>query len=125
MTTPLNYHPYEARYGKAINMFREAIVGVSNFDEDVIAGCVKLWKATRLPVEYIALKLCADEKLVRRAIKKQIDEWKTMGSVPKNDVLGDIFTKHFPELCCIRYTIEEITNLRGKLPVDIKIGEVV
>lgn len=123
MTNHLNLHQYEARYGKAINMLRGAIIGETNQDEDAIIGCIRLWKATRLPIEYICMKLCADEKLVRRAIKKQVDDWKTMGSVPKNDVLGDVFTKHFPELCCIRYTFEDITNMNGKLPVDAKIGE--
>lgn len=116
---------FEARYGQVINMLKVGFIDRPNIESDVCSAAVKLWKATRLPIPYISIKLGVDKKKLDKMVMAQIAQWKAAGSVPKNDVLGEAFSKFFPELCCIRYTMEEISNMKKNCPDDIRIGEVI
>lgn len=94
-------------------------------DDRCKAG-VMLWKATRLPAGYLCTKIAVDEKKLKKAIKLQISEWKLMGKIEnKTDVLGDVFAKYYPELRCIRYTLQEIIEMDGNYNKDLCIGEII
>lgn len=105
---------YISRYGFVIKLVKQWLLADPDdcTAKERLEAAVKIWKATSLPLRFIADRFEVDIRDLKEAVTQKIDEWRLVGIVsPKNDVLGDTFGRYFPELCCIRYTMQEVSNM--------------
>ncbi len=103
---------YHKRYGPIMQMVKLWLVENPSNSKELLEAGVKIWKATCFPLRFISDKMDIDITILVNAVNEKILEWKRNGNVPKTDVLGDVFQRYFPELCCIRYTMEEIYRMK-------------
>lgn len=107
-----NNNAYEPKYGITIAMIKSIICdGDESYNNKIIAGA-RIWKASRLPIRYIAEKIDVNFKDLASHIDALIASWHKSGIVtPVVDVIGDIFEKYYPECSCIRYTHEQLKGM--------------
>ena len=110
------------RYGEIMQMVKLLVVADISNNSDLFEAGIALWKATRLPINFIADIVEVDKKALALEIEERKKEWQLNG-VPKNDILGEVFNRYFPELTCIRFTLKEITEMEDYS--EIRIGDII